>query len=267
MPTIKVKGIKIYYERKGAGNPVLLISGIGGDHLNWAPVVERLKDRYECISFDCRGIGLSSRPKTGYTIPDLTRDALGLLDALSISRVHVIGQSMGGMIAQSMALQRPKLVCSLIFLASLAASDSRANHALHSRIAMMKYMTRYEYFWATAAWFFSLESLSKPDYIEKWAKKASSKPNPQSVNAFSQLADAVAKFDGRGQLNKIRQPTLVMVGEQDILTPPYMSRILADGIPGAKLVVFPGRGHQALLEDTNAVVGRMKSFLNRVDAG
>ena len=77
MPTIKIRDIKIYYKREGAGTPLLFISGLGGDHQVWAPVVERLKHRYECIRFDNRGIGQSSRPRNGYTVSNQTQDVLG----------------------------------------------------------------------------------------------------------------------------------------------------------------------------------------------
>ena len=266
MPTIKIRDIKIYYKREGAGTPLLFISGLGGDHQVWAPVVERLKHRYECIRFDNRGIGQSSRPRNGYTVSNQTQDVLGLLDALSVSQAHIVGQSMGGMIAQNIALLRPRLVRSLVLLASSAAMDSRTNYSISSRIIMQKRMTRYEYFRAIVPWFFGPETLSKPGFVENWAKKAASNPSRQSINAFSQLAGGIAEFDGRAQLKNIRQPTLVMVGEQDILTPPYMSRALAEGIPGAELVVFPGRGHMCVLEDTKAVIERIASFLERVDA-
>ena len=266
MPTIKIRDVKIYYEREGAGAPLLFISGLGGDHQVWAPVVERLKDRYGCIRFDNRGIGQSSRPRSGYAIPDQTQDVRGLLDALSVSQVHIVGQSMGGMIAQNIALQRPRLVRSLVLLASSAAMDSRSNHFIRSRTVMQRRMTGYEYFQAIVPWFFGPEMLSKPGFVESWARRAADHPHPQSINAFSQLANGIAKFDGRAQLKDIRQPTLVMVGEHDILTPPYMSRVLAEGIQGAELVVFPGLGHMCILEDTNAVIKQIATFLARVEA-
>ncbi len=96
MPTALVGRIRLYYECEGTGPPLLFISGLGADHHLWAPVVARLKDRYMCITFDNRGIGQSSRPRSGYAIPDLTRDTLGLLERLSISRAHILGMSMGG---------------------------------------------------------------------------------------------------------------------------------------------------------------------------
>jgi len=266
MPTVKVKGIRIYYERAGAGTPVLFITGLGGDHQPWAPLAGQLKDQYECITFDNRGIGQSSRPASGYTMSDLTRDTIGLLEALSISRAHIVGMSMGGLVAQNIALQQPERVLGLVLLGSFAAGDARLNHVLASRKSMMKRMTRYEYFWAIAAWMFGLKSLERPAFIDGFAKMAASNPHPQSLRAFSQLVDGIAEFDNRAHLKEIRKPTLVMVGEQDILTPPRLSRALAEGIPGAELEIVPGVGHLCISEDTKGVADRLLRFFKRVDA-
>jgi 3-oxoadipate enol-lactonase len=266
MPTVTVGRIKIYYERAGTGTPILFITGLGGGHQSWAPVVEQSKDRYECVTFDNRGIGKSSKPPSGYTMSDATRDTLGLLEALSIPQAHIIGQSMGGLVAQNIALERPECAFSLVLLGSFAAGDPRLNHVLSSRRVMQKRMTRYEYFWALAAWLFGPQTLARAGFVDSFAKMAASNPHPQSVRAFSQLVDGIAQFDNRARLKDIRRPTLVMVGEQDILTPPYLSRALAEGIPGAKLEVLPGVGHMCVSEDPKGVVDRLVSFFTRVDA-
>ena len=266
MPTVNVEGIKIYYEREGTGTPTLFITGLGGDHRPWAPVVEQLKDQYECVTFDNRGIGQSSKPPSGYTMSDLTRDTIGLLDALSISRAHIIGMSMGGLVAQNIALQQPKRIRSLVLLGSFAAGDARLNHVLSSRKFMQKRMTRYEYFWALAGWMFGPQTLAKSSFVNDFANMAADNPHPQSLRAFSQLVDGIVQFDNRARLKDIRIPTLVMVGEEDILTPPYLSRALAEGIPGADLEVIPGVGHFCVTEDTKGVADRLVRFFKRVDA-
>jgi pimeloyl-ACP methyl ester carboxylesterase len=189
-----------------------------------------------------------------------------LLETLSISRVHIVGQSMGGLVAQNIALEQPKCALSLVLVGSFAAGDARLNHVLSSRKFMQKRMTRYEYFWALAAWLFGPQTLMRSGFADDFAKKAASNPHPQSLRAFSQLVDGIAQFDNRVHLKNIRRPTLVMVGEQDILTPPYLSRALAEGIPGAELEVLPGVGHMCVSEDTKGVVDRLVSFFRRVDA-
>jgi 3-oxoadipate enol-lactonase len=130
---------------------------------------------------------------------------------------------------------------------------------------MQKRMTRYEYFWTLAPWFFGPKTFAKPGFIDNWAKKAASNPHPQPLRVFSQLVEAGSQFDNRAQLKNIRQPTLVMVGECDILIPPYQSRALAKGIPGAEMEMIPGVGHQCVIEDAQGVIDRVTSFLKRVD--
>jgi pimeloyl-ACP methyl ester carboxylesterase len=266
MPTVKVGDIKVSYERQGTGFPILFIAGLSAGKDAWIPVVEHLKHQYECITFDNRGIGESSRPASGYTPQDLTNDALGLMDCLSLSRVHIVGQSMGGTTAQLIALERPELVHGLILVGSSAMRDARTSYVLNSRKVLQRSLTRYEYFaFAVAPWFFGRESLGKPGFIDAWAKKLAEKSNPQSLHAYNQLVDGWTGHNISSQLKAIIQPTLVMVGEEDILTL-HQSRMVAESIPGAELLVLPGLGHSCIREDLEGFVNHVASFLKRVDA-
>lgn len=265
MSMTTVGNIELYYEREGAGPPVLFISGLSGDHNEWAPSVALLKQQYECITFDNRGTGQSSRPQSGYTIPDLTRDTLGLLDALSISRTHIVGMSMGGLIAQSIALQRPELVGGLVQVGSFAVANPRVMHVMNSRKLLQRKMERYEYIWALAAWMLGPKALGKPGFADGFARKAADNPHAQALHAFDQLVDGIGQFDGRAQLKQIRQPALVMVGEHDILTTPQQAKDLAEGITGAELVVLPDVGHFCHLEDPKGFTRPIDSFLKSLD--
>lgn len=266
MPITTVGGIDLYYQREGDGPPILFISGLSGAHHSWTTSVALLKQRYECITFDNRGIGQSSRPQTGYTMSDLTRDTLNLLDKLSISRVHIVGMSMGGLIAQNIAVEKPELVGGLVLVASFAVPCPRFMHVLNSRKVLQKKMDRYEYSWTLAAWMLGPASFGKPGFVDAFAKKAADNPHPQSLHAYDQLVDDMGQFDSRAQLKQIRQPTLVMVGEHDILTAPHQSKALAEGITGAELAVMPGVGHFCHLEDPQGLTQRIDRFLKNVDA-
>ena len=261
MPKAALGSIELHYERQGDGSPLAFISGLGANRGLWNPVVEILRDRYECITFDNRGIGESSRPDSGYTISDLTRDTLGLLDSLSISTSHIIGMSMGGMVAQEIALERPGMVRGLILAGSMAAPDERLMHVLNSRKAMQRQMKPYDYFWALAAWMFGPGALSKQGFAEEFAKRGAENPHPQSLRAFDQLVDGIGQFDVRMRLGEIKAPTLVIVGEQDILTPPHLSRALAEGIPSTEFAVLPGLGHFCATEDPKGFAATVDRFL------
>ncbi|MBI2164790.1 MAG: alpha/beta fold hydrolase [Chloroflexi bacterium] len=261
MPILNVARICLCYERQGRGHPLLFISGLGADHALWTPVVALLKDRYRCITFDNRGIGQSSRPRSGYTATQLARDTAGLLRRLGIPQAHVLGMSMGGLVAQTMALQWPETVASLVLVGSFARADARLMHVLNSRKVMQRQMARYDYFHALAAWMFGPDALARPGFADAFARRAAENPYPQALHAFDQLVDGIGQFDSRPLLKNVRKPTLVMVGEQDILTPPYLSQELARRVRGARLEVLPGLGHFCAVEDPAGFAERVHWFL------
>ena len=263
MPSMRLGEIDISYNRQGAGFPILFIAGLSAGKDSWIPVANYLGNLYECITFDNRGIGESSKPEKGYTPQGLANDAVGLLDNLSINRAHVIGQSMGGTTAQLIALQRPELVSGLVLVSSSVFRDARTSYVLKSRKLLRERLNRYEYFLSIAPWFFGRESFSKPDFIDTWAKKQADKPNPQSVNTYGQLVDGWVGFDTRSQVKNITHPTLVVVGEDDILTR-YQSQIIAELIPRAKLIVLPGLGHACTNEDPKLFADNAAKFLQNL---
>ena len=234
MPTTTVGRTKLYYECQGSGPPVVFIAGLGADHHRWDPAVERLRHRYTCITVDNRGVGQSSRPRTGYDMPDLTRDTLGLFKKLSITRTHIVGMSMGGMVALNIALEQPGVAASIVLAGSMAA------------------------------WMYSSKTLGTPGLVDGFAQRAADNPHPKALHAYRQLVDGIERYDVRASLGKISVPTLVMVGEEDILTPVHLSRELAAGIPGAELVELPGLGHFGVAEDPDAFVAPIARFLDGV---
>ena len=265
MSTTSAGSIELYYEREGAGPTILFISGLSGAHQEWAPTVALLKQQYECITFDNRGIGQSSKPESGYSMSDLTRDTLNLLDNLSIARTHILGISMGGLVAQNIAIQEPDRVAGLILVGSFTAPSPRLMHVLNSRKLLQRKMERYEYIWALAAWMLGPNSLGKPGFAEAFAQKAADNPHPQALHAYDQLVDGIGRFDSRAQLKQIHKPTLVLVGEQDILTTPDQARELSEGIPGAGLELLPGVGHFCHIEDPKGFSSRIDGFLKGID--
>ena len=123
MPKVKVNGIELNYVESGSGDPLLLIMGFGGDHLAWVFQVPAFSGKYRVISFDNRGAGQSSVPDAPYSTRMMADDAVGLLDALGVERAHVLGVSMGGMIAQEVALNHPRRVRSLQLHCTYARPD------------------------------------------------------------------------------------------------------------------------------------------------
>jgi pimeloyl-ACP methyl ester carboxylesterase len=132
MPKVQANGIEIFYVENGTGEPLLLIAGFACDHTNWSEMIPLLASRYRVIVFDNRGVGQSSAPDTPYSIRQMAEDAAGLLDAVGLRSVHVAGHSMGGQIAQELALAHPERVKTLMLLSSCARIDERGKAVIES---------------------------------------------------------------------------------------------------------------------------------------
>jgi len=264
MPTVRVNDINLYYAEAGAGPPVILIMGLGGDHLAWAFQVRAFAERYRVITFDNRGAGRSDAPDQPYTTALMAADTLALMDALGIDRAHVVGVSMGGMIAQELALAAPARVRSLHLGCTLARPDAYLRALLEAWRDVRTALPRERAVRAMALWMFAPETYdTRPDFVETIIQTSLANPFPQTVTGFLRQADAVAAHDTLDRLGAIRCPTLVSVGEEDILVPPRFSRELAARIPGAELRILPGAGHVYFWECPEAFNALCLEFMAR----
>jgi 3-oxoadipate enol-lactonase len=249
MPKVRVGDIEIYYQDVGSGDPLVLIMGFGGDHLAWAFQMADFSMRHRVIAFDNRGVGQTDAPDHPYTARMMATDALGLMDALGIDRAHLLGVSMGGMIAQELALAHPDRVRSLHLACTFGRPDAYML-ALNSAWREMRIgMGREWTLRALGLWLFSPTTYAeRPELIEALLQNSLANPYPQSVVGFLRQGEAVAAHDALERLSAIRCPTLVSVGEDDILVPPRFSREIVGRIPGAELQLVPTAGHGYFLE-------------------
>jgi pimeloyl-ACP methyl ester carboxylesterase len=262
-----VNGINIAYRVQGDGPPLVLVMGYRLSSNAWPETfIETLARRFTVITLDNRGTGLSDKPVAGYAIANMARDISGLLDELEIARVHMLGYSMGGTIAQEFVRQFPDRVSSLILCATMCGGP-RATYAKPSVLRVMR----------------DLDGLSpeqaarriwkvtySPGYLERHPEVAEAQMRreialPTPLYAADLQFQAFAKFDGEKALSSIRCPTLVLTGHLDELIPPQNSRMLAKLIPGAKLIVIPGCGHRVMWEATDKCVSRMAEFIAVAD--
>jgi pimeloyl-ACP methyl ester carboxylesterase len=263
MPKIRANGIELYYEIAGAGEPLLLIGGFGGDHMIWSQVAAELSSRYRIISFDNRGMGQSSPSQGPYAIRDLADDAAALFDAIGIEQAHVAGHSMGGQIAQELALSRPDLVSSLLLVSSCARCDERNKSLLEQHGKLHAIADIKTCALLIMPWLYTNRFYSRPGAIDElmdWILKYPFQPTPTELERQS---CAINAFDAADRICAINCPTLLMVGEEDIMIPPAFSRNLADSIPRAQLQILPGTGHGLLVESPDAVAGVMLDFLSK----
>ena len=260
-------GITLEYEVHGDGDPLLLVMGLGGQLVAWpATFIAGLVDRgFQVITFDNRDIGLSTKidaapptktqsamfsisrrfAKSAYLLSDMAKDAVGLLDALNIERAHVVGMSMGGMIAQTMAIEHPSRVRSLTSIMS-TTGNPRVGRPKTSVLLRAGKLTRgnKETFADRQAALFKLFSGSLYDELEiREVAKLSVERNFTPDGTARQMAAIMASPDRTPQLKKLNVPTLVVHGLEDGLVQPSGGYATTKAIPGARLLAFPDMGH------------------------
>lgn len=259
MPYADNDGTKIYWEERGTGEPLLLIMGLGYTLEMWHRAMPALAEHYRVIAFDNRGVGHSDVPPGPYSISMMASDAAAVMDAARVDAAHVFGISMGGMIAQEFALQYPARVTSLVLGCTTcggpnaAAAEPEVITALMARATMsveeaIHAMAHFVYDAATPQ-----ERLEEDFAIRR-------RTYPTSEGYLAQL-QGVLGWDSSGRLSEIAAPTLVIHGESDRLVPPANGRLIAESIPGAKLVMLPAASHIFLTDQPETSNRAVLSFL------
>jgi 3-oxoadipate enol-lactonase len=263
MPTAAVNGIDLYFEESGSGPPLLLIAGISGNTLGWSTLAPTLAQYFHVIAFDNRGAGRSSAPEGPYTISEMGGDAAALLDHLGIDRAHVVGLSMGGMIAQELALAHSERIDRLVLL-STAARSRPAIMGPWLNLWVRKVdgdMEEDELALAMLPWMFTPALLSDHDQLEAVIAEWVQDPFPAPATGLKAQVSACRTHDSLDRLPQITAPTLVLVGPEDILTPVSYATELAEAIPGARLHVLERGGHIAEAECPDEVADTLLMFL------
>jgi pimeloyl-ACP methyl ester carboxylesterase len=242
MPTVNVNDITINYEIFGEGEPLLVIQGMGVDIASVRTMNERLGERYRVIAFDSRGAGRTSKPDIPYSIEMMVNDTIGFLDALGIKKAHVLGISMGSMIAIALAADHPERVKGLVL------------HVAFHRVAFLQ-KAIWTLMWSTGTGRKKMIAMS--DFIFR-------QQNPPTPESFLRQGLAPLAFDGRNLLQRIRAPTLIINGTKDQAVPMKITRELARGIPGTKLILAEG-DHLFAAKDPDLLVMPARTFLAEVD--
>ncbi len=265
MPHTDAPGFRMYYEEHGSGFPLLMINGLGSDHLEWLHQLPAFEARFRVVVFDNRGTGKSGVPPGPYTTAEMGDDAAALLRFLGIARSHVLGVSLGGMIAQEVALRHPDLVGGLVLgctgpggnLSVRPSPEAMAAFALAKggdREAELRRMLPFLYTDACIR--------ERPDEIEGFVRRRLAHPTPPE-GYLAQLSAAVT-HDASSRLEGIRARTLVITGDADRLVNWENSLRIAGRIPGAKLVVLPGAPHRLFAETADAFNVEVLRFLETV---
>ncbi len=265
MPQTAVRtGVDLNYEITGEGDPLLLVMGTSGSIPLWGELVPRLAERYRVIAFDNRGLGGSSRGDGAISVASMAEDTSALLEALEVPRAHVMGWSLGSAVAQELALTHPDQVATAVMYATWGRCDGHQRSVLSA--LRHPYATRdIETALATAGLAFSPEMLDHPDFAAMLEPMLPAFPQgDDQMQVTVEQWDADLAHDTLDRLGGITAPTVVIVGEQDLLTPPRQARAVADAIPGARfeLLTGPGSSHCVHLERPEDVVRIVTAFLD-----
>lgn len=268
---VHVPGGTIVMERRGSGDPVLMIQGVGVSGCAWRPQVEALAGRHACVTYDSRGVGASTASLAGLSIERLAADALAILDALAIERAHVVGHSMGGVIAQQLALDAPARVRSLALLCTfsrgreaIAPSWAMVRWGLPSVLGTARSRSR-----AMAHLVASPEEIAARgmDDVIATISAAFGRPLARPPRASRPQLRALARHDIGDRLVALGGiPTLVMSGEDDVIAPPVYGRRLAAAIGTARYLEVPGSSHACTILAPAIVNDALRDHLARAAA-
>jgi pimeloyl-ACP methyl ester carboxylesterase len=262
MPALARPGVTLHYDTRGRGTPLLLVAGLASDALSWLTVAEPLASRYRTIAPDNRGVGRTVPQDVPVDVDTLADDCAALLDHLGAGRANVVGHSMGGFVAQRLALRHPHLVERLVLVAtSDGAGADNVEHFLALADDLDAGVDRATWFRSLFDAIFTRRFMADPTSVDAALHWALDYPYPQSPAAFRRQCEAMAAFDGRADLVRIACPALVIAGREDILFPPERCAAFAARLPGSKLVVLDGAAHAVHTEQPKAFVGAVAGFL------
>jgi len=263
MPKARVNDIEIYYEMKANGFPLIMINGLSEHAGSWDPyLISGLSKRFKLLLFDIRGSGRTDTSDEEYSIKLFADDTAGLMDAVGIPRAHVLGLSLGGMIAQELALSYPKRIEKLVLCSTrcggaqtVPAPREKSERPMpdSGKVSFEK-MIR-----ITLPRFFTEEFIkNNPEFVKAYIKQRLSVPFSQE--AITRYRNASATFDTCARLPQIKASTLIIHGKRDIVITPEKAQLMAKRIPHSKVVYFENSGH-LLAEDREKILETLIDFL------
>jgi pimeloyl-ACP methyl ester carboxylesterase len=263
MAIAEVNGQRLYYEVHGEGEPLLCVAGLTCDTLVWIPQVQAFAAAHRTVIFDNRDAGQSSMADGDY---EMARDALALADELELDTFHLLGVSMGGAIAQEIAVQAPDRVRTLTLAVTFPAGGAYARRLAEVWGARVRQISYEQHVDELMLLNHSEGFYDQPDMVEFIRTAMLNNPHPQPPEAFSRQIAACGRHDTRARLGSLTMPTHVIGGEYDILVPVWKSREVASLIPGAKLTVLDGAPHGLSIERAEEFNAAVLGFIREAAA-
>ena len=261
MPTAEIQGVSIYYELSGQSREtIVFLNGIAMSVAHWAPYVKAFQGEYCCLCHDMRGQTLSGKPDGEYSLDLHAQDLAELMDKLGIAKVHLVGTSYGAEVAMAFAIRYPEKCLSLTLIDGVSETDPLLEAIVDSWMLAAENNARL-FYRTILPWNYS------PGYInanrELLVKREESVANlpKEWFESFNRLCAAFLKINLTDSLSAIQSPTLIIVGEKDILKPYKFSKIIEQRIKGSRLVIVAGSGHAAVLEEPTLIQQHLRKFL------
>ena len=264
MPEVLVNGARLFYEEMGSGPETIVFShSYLLDSQHFIPQMQALRDRYRCVAFDHRGHGRSEVTETGYDMENLYSDAVGLIEALKCAPCHFVGLSTGGFIGLRIAVRRDDLLKSLILMDTSADPEPEEKLKQYKLLVfIVRWMGWRPVVGKVMPIFFGKKFLTDPsrqNEVKEWRGRLMSSNRKAMVKFGQGIFGRASVYE---ELPKIKVPTLMVVGEEDMATPMDKAKRIAEKIPGAKLVGIPHAGHLCTVEEPAAVTAAMEAFLS-----
>jgi 3-oxoadipate enol-lactonase len=266
MAIAEVGGQRLYYEVHGDGEPLLCVAGLACDTLAWIPQIQAFAAAHRTVIFDNRDVGQSSMAEGEYEIADMARDALALADELELDAFHLLGVSMGGAIAQEIAIQAPERVRTLTLAVTFPAGSAYARRLSEVWGERVGQISREQHIDELMLLNHSEAFYENPDMVEFIRTAILNNAHPQPPEAFSRQLAACGRHDARDRLGGLALPTHVIAGEYDILVPVWKSKEIASLIPGSKLTVLPEAPHGLSLERAEEFNAAVLQFIREAAA-
>lgn len=250
----------LHHDEQGSGDPVLLVSGLNGLAAPWRATARSLARRFRVITHDHRGVGRSGAWEGPYSVDQIASDVLGLMDRLGLERAHIVGHSLGGAVAQAIAIDHPSRVDRLVVYASWPGHDAYFDRVMRARREVLTGLGVAEF----------LRTSPIGIYPPRWIRDNHAGLDaslPAQIESFVGTAtmlgriDACLAHDRRHSLPRISAPTLVLGLQDDMATPPHCSEELTSLIPGAQLHLLPYGGHNGHVVVPDAVAECLDRFL------